>query len=128
VPDPGFEPGPPPFSDPKNPGSNPGFLALEGLYIGLYRLIIRVTRRAPGHPRPTRGQPRVNPENRSDPHGVTLILVAQHVLRVPQKVLSPSERGHFFDPRGSNHRPSTLKAHFGTPQKPPKKRKKKGLF
>jgi hypothetical protein len=67
---------------------------------------VGVTRSEVGHPRPTRGQPGVNSEKWSDRHGVTLILVAKHILRATQVVLSPSERFHFFDLRDSNPRPS----------------------
>jgi hypothetical protein len=52
-----------------------------------------------------RGRPEVNFENRSDHHGVTLILVGKRVLSVTQVVLSPFGRFHFFDLGDSNPRP-----------------------
>jgi hypothetical protein len=66
---------------------------------------VGVTRGVGGHPRPTRGQPGVNSENRSDWHGVTLILVGKRVLGATQVVLSPSERFQFFDPGTRTHDP-----------------------
>jgi hypothetical protein len=92
-------------SIPDPPGSNP-HTRLFYPCTQAYKASIRLTRA----PRPTRPNGRVTSENRSDHHGVTLILVGKRVLRVTHVVLSPSGRFHFFDPGDSNHRPSVARA------------------
>jgi len=99
VADPGIEPATP---DSQAVGSNQGLISLYKAYKA-YKAFIRLL----GLPRAPEGRPRVNSKNRSDPHGVTLILVGKRVLRATQVVLSPFGRFHFFDFRDSNHRPSS---------------------